>query len=211
MFLLDKKQSSSLNKYEITSFLEKNNGKLSILNSYFLEKLKTINSDGEREVKEEYRPDLLSYDIYNTHLLWNILLIYNGLYTPFQLYKGKVIKYININKIEELYNETSAFQNKRNLKIQNKPALEETTIENTEKMFIFKQKISSTNWKIFHTLKSQNLILIVQFEETDINGNITLSTLSPLLYTVTYLSDDNILLSMNDTIKRKGQCILNKS
>jgi hypothetical protein len=98
-------------RYDLQKFVEMNENVYDYLDSYFINKLTELPVFGKTFVQiEEDRADLLSYRIYGTVKFWYLLLIYNGMISPFDLVEGQEINYPRIEDIEELYFSLNALQ-----------------------------------------------------------------------------------------------------
>lgn len=92
-------------RYDMSKFMEFTNGDFEILDSYLCTQIKSLNYVGAITVKanQAYKPDLISWDIYNDTMYWWILMIYNDLDSPMQLEAGAVLVYPSLADLENLY------------------------------------------------------------------------------------------------------------
>ncbi len=103
MFYLNTTEVFTGDRFSIGRFVNFQDGLYDFLDSAFLYELKELPVFGVKQIiTEEGRPDLLSYNIYETVDLWWILLHYNDLVSPDDLKYGMAIRYPSIEDIEFL-------------------------------------------------------------------------------------------------------------
>ena len=102
-------------RYDIPKFATHTENVIDILDSYMFEKVsayyeeqvdvKDLTVDGVFEVvTEEYRPDLISYEIYDGDTqYWWLLMEFNGLIDIFQIVSGLQMKYFSLTQLEDIY------------------------------------------------------------------------------------------------------------
>lgn len=74
-----------------------------IITSEISQSLKEIPVYGNFVVTEEFRPDLISYKIYQDTMYWWIIMLYNDLTSIYQLTTGLTIKFPPLKAIEKYY------------------------------------------------------------------------------------------------------------
>lgn len=90
--------------YDTAKLLPWNVDNYDVLNSYFLQNLNTLPVSGKFTISvEEYRPDLISYNIYGTVYYWEILMLYNNITDFTQLTSGVILNYFSARDLETLY------------------------------------------------------------------------------------------------------------
>ena len=92
-------------KYLLGRFCEYLDDLYDIIPSYFLQKLRELPPKVYLTITPdiEYRPDLLSYQLYGDVQYWWLLLFYNDLISFEDLVAGLEIKYFNLVDLESLY------------------------------------------------------------------------------------------------------------
>ncbi len=94
----------STERYDAYKYLDKTEGTIDILTSYFIIEVQKLNSVGIYKITTEaYRPDLLSYRIYGHVQYWWILLLYNNIISYNELEINKEILFPSLEDIEDLY------------------------------------------------------------------------------------------------------------
>lgn len=94
----------SSERYDAAKYMEATEGTLDILTSYFINEFLDLPSVGVFQISSElYRPDLISYKIYGHVQYWWLLLLYNGLASPWEVTVGKTLAYPSLEKVEDLY------------------------------------------------------------------------------------------------------------
>ena len=100
-------------RFDLQKFVGFSEDVYDYLDSYFIEQVNKLPVFGKTIVQiEENRPDLVSYRIYGTTQFWYILMIYNGMVSPFDLTEGQELNYPKIEDIEKLYFSLNALQRK---------------------------------------------------------------------------------------------------
>ena len=100
-------------RFDLQKFVGFSEDVYDYLDSYFIEQVNKLPVFGKTIVQiEENRPDLVSYRIYGTTQFWYILMIYNGMVSPFDLTEGQELNYPRIEDIEKLYFSLNALQRK---------------------------------------------------------------------------------------------------
>lgn len=100
-------------RFDLQKFVGFSEDVYDYLDSYFIEQVNRLPVFGKTIVQiEENRPDLVSYRIYGTTQFWYILMIYNGMVSPFDLTEGQELNYPRIEDIEKLYFSLNALQRK---------------------------------------------------------------------------------------------------
>ena len=90
-------------RYDLAKFLEYSDN-FDPLTSSFLKSLKDLKYEGTYIVQgEEYRPELLAHRIYGNVQYWWILMAYNAINSHEDLTTGLVLKYPNLEDLENLY------------------------------------------------------------------------------------------------------------
>lgn len=114
MQYIDTNYSSDL-RYDIPKFAPHTENIIDILDSYLFEKIsgyykeqiniKDLSVDGVFEVTtQEYRPDLISAEIYEGDTqYWWLLMEFNDIINFMQIVSGTQIKYFDINQLEDIY------------------------------------------------------------------------------------------------------------
>lgn len=91
-------------KYDLAKFFNFEDDNFNVLDSYFIDNFKKLPNYGTFVITvEEFRPDLISYKIYETTNYWSLLLIYNNIVDFSELVNGKNINYFNVRDLESLY------------------------------------------------------------------------------------------------------------
>jgi hypothetical protein len=92
-------------KYSFGRFCKYSDDLYDVITSYFLLKLKELPVKGYLIITPdlEYRPDLLSYQLYEDTQYWWLLLYYNDLVSFEDLKSGLQIKYFDLVDLESLY------------------------------------------------------------------------------------------------------------
>ena len=100
-------------RFDLQKFVGFTENVYDYLDSYFIEQVTKLPVFGKTIVQiEENRPDLVSYRIYGTTQFWYILMLYNGMVSPFELVEGQELNYPKIEDIEKLYFSLNALQRK---------------------------------------------------------------------------------------------------
>lgn len=100
-------------RFDLQKFVGFTENVYDYLDSYFIEQVAKLPVFGKTIVQiEENRPDLVSYRIYGTTQFWYILMLYNGMVSPFELVEGQELNYPKIEDIEKLYFSLNALQHK---------------------------------------------------------------------------------------------------
>jgi hypothetical protein len=102
-------------RYDIPKFLDNTEDVLDVFDSYLFEKIggyfkeqidiKNLAVDGVFEVTtQEYRPDLISAEIYDGDTqYWWLLMEYNGIIDIFKIVSGLQMNYFSLTKLEDIY------------------------------------------------------------------------------------------------------------
>lgn len=94
----------SKDRYDLGKLIEWNEDNFDVLNSYFLENLKTLPTKGVFTITvEEERPDLISYKIYGTVLYTHLIMLYNDIIDLSDLKTGRSLNYFSVADLESLY------------------------------------------------------------------------------------------------------------
>lgn len=94
----------SNNRYDMSKFMQFDTDSYNILDSYLCSQVKKLPYSGALAVTTQVnRPDLISYDIYGHTQYWWLLMLYNDYTSPYDLTSGALVKYPNLNSIENLY------------------------------------------------------------------------------------------------------------
>lgn len=105
MFFLNTstEQNETGDKFDISRFMELQQH-YDPFWSYLLNKIHLVPAQGSYRIdQEEGRPELLSYNLYETIKYWWLLLVYNRKVCPFDLKQGEYIKYPSIINIDRVY------------------------------------------------------------------------------------------------------------
>lgn len=103
MFFIDTSLNTTT-RFDLIKFLKFDIDNIDCLTSYVLSALKYLPEIGTYDVREEeYRPDLLSYNIYQDTQYWWLLMWYNSILSIRDLKSGMTIKYPSKNSLEDLY------------------------------------------------------------------------------------------------------------
>lgn len=91
-------------KYSLEKFMPFLEDNFDVLDSYFLENFNSLPARGNFIITtEEYRPDLVSYKIYDTVNYWSLILLYNNIKDFDELITGKVLNYFDVRDLESLF------------------------------------------------------------------------------------------------------------
>jgi len=92
-------------KYSLGRFCEYLDDLYDVIPSYFLQRLRNLPVKGYLTITPdlEFRPDLLSYNLYGETQYWWLLLFYNDLISFEDLVSGLEIKYFDLVDLESLY------------------------------------------------------------------------------------------------------------
>lgn len=91
-------------RYSLEKFMPFLEDNFDVLDSYFLENLNLLPVLGSFTITtEEYRPDLISYRIYNTVSYWSLLLLYNSVKDLDELITGRSLNYFDARDLESLF------------------------------------------------------------------------------------------------------------
>lgn len=91
-----------LSRYDIANYVELANGRFDVFNSYLLTQLPHLSEAGRYTITtEEFLPQLIAYKIYGDNSLWQLLLYYSQLRIQ-DLTPGTLVKYFNINDLDNL-------------------------------------------------------------------------------------------------------------
>lgn len=73
--------------------------------SWFVQQLNLLPVQGTRPVgaQAEFRPDLLSYDIFKDTQYWELLLLYNNIFDFTDLKSNLTVRYFRISDLENLF------------------------------------------------------------------------------------------------------------
>lgn len=107
MFYINKqaiKDNEPLSRYDARKFVEFSFNTYIIETSFFYRELIKLPIQGVTKVRgEQYKPWLISYRIYKTEEMWDILAEYNQLISIFQFTEGLELRYPSLSSIEQLY------------------------------------------------------------------------------------------------------------
>jgi len=107
MFYLNKKaikEDLPVSRYDVRKFTEFSENTYIIETSYFYKELIKLPLSGITKVRgEQNKPWLISYRIYKTEEMWDILAEYNQLISIFQFTEGLELKYPSLSDVEQLY------------------------------------------------------------------------------------------------------------
>jgi len=106
MFMIDADYESS-DRLDIARYMlytdENDDGVYDALDSRLLVKIPTLKTAGTFVVtRQEFRPDLVSYELYQQVNYWWVILHYNGLTSPLEITQGTRLKYPSIQDVESL-------------------------------------------------------------------------------------------------------------
>lgn len=94
----------SVNRYDMSRFIEFDTDNFCILDSYLCLQIKELPYTGAITVTtQEYRPDLVSYDIYGHTQYWWLLMLYNDYVSPLELTAGALVLYPSLDSLENIY------------------------------------------------------------------------------------------------------------
>ena len=113
-YLSDEKKES---RYDLSLFMEfvPSAETFDVLSSHFIKELLKLPVNGEHRVlKDENRPDLISWRIYGTTQHWWILMLYNRKWFFQDVNLGDVFEYPSLQSIEDLYFRLKALASSRN-------------------------------------------------------------------------------------------------
>lgn len=92
------------NKFDMINFLNFDVDNIDCHGSYMLENIRTLSQVGIMKITaEQYRPDMLSYNLYGITDYWWILMWYNSIVNISDLVSGVEIRYPSQVDIENLY------------------------------------------------------------------------------------------------------------
>lgn len=115
MYYINNKMSS-INRYDMSKFLEFDTDSYCILDSFLCSQIKNLPYSGALAVTTQVnRPDLVSYDIYGHTQYWWLIMLYNDYTSPTDLTSGALVKYPSLNSIENLYFTLSTRQKTKDL------------------------------------------------------------------------------------------------
>ena len=92
-----------VNRYDYSHVVEFRDGMYDDFTSYFLTELKKQPSAGFYTIAIARRPDVYSYDIYQTTRYWHILLEYNNIVLLNSLTAGLRLEYPPLAALENIY------------------------------------------------------------------------------------------------------------
>ncbi|QIG71451.1 baseplate wedge subunit protein [Rhizobium phage RHph_TM39] len=95
-----------INRYDQAKFMPYSEDMYDILDSTFMDKLRTIGKYGVFTVtSEDGRPDLIAEKIYGLGYsqYWWILMLYNDIVDPEDIVTGTVIRYPSVSTLENIY------------------------------------------------------------------------------------------------------------
>ena len=90
-------------RYDLSTLMEFREGVYDEFTSYFIENVKALPSAGTYIIKEEFRPDIYSYDIYKSTDYWQILLLYNNTVLMTDLIRGTTLSFPSQARLESVY------------------------------------------------------------------------------------------------------------
>lgn len=103
MFFINTDTDSTIDKFDMSRFMDYQNH-YDPFWSYLFNKIQLLPAQGSYRIDtEEGRPELLSYNLYETTKYWWLLLVYNRKICPFDLKQGEYIKYPSIITIDRVY------------------------------------------------------------------------------------------------------------
>ena len=101
-YIIDELETTS--KFDMIRFLDFNVDNIDCHGSYMLENIPKLPLIGILTITtEQYRPDILSYDLYGTTEYWWILMWYNSIVNISDLVSGVQINFPSKTSIENLY------------------------------------------------------------------------------------------------------------
>ena len=89
------------NRYNIELYVDSYRGFLDLIFPAFEKELLNLPIEGTLVVDKSFRPDYISYKLYNTFDLWWAILMFNGI-SIFNFVAGKEIRFFSIGDFEEL-------------------------------------------------------------------------------------------------------------
>lgn len=103
MFFIDNSLDTTT-RFDMIKFFNFDVDNIDCLTSFMMRALKILPKIGTYTIKEEeYRPDLLSYKLYNDTQFWWLLMWYNSILSIKDLKSGLSIDYPSKNNLEDLY------------------------------------------------------------------------------------------------------------
>lgn len=103
MFYIDN-EIETTRKFDMIKFMEFNKDNSDPLNSFIISNIKNLPEQGTYTItSSEFRPDMLSFNIYNDTQYWWLLLLYNEINNINEIVVGKVIRYPSLNNLQNLY------------------------------------------------------------------------------------------------------------
>jgi len=101
-------------RYDIPKFCSLEEDVFDIMDSFLFEKVSAIYKrqfdvkdlavDGVYEVTtQEYRPDIISYEIYGDTQYWWLLMDFNNIIDIFSIVTGVQIQYFSLSELEDIY------------------------------------------------------------------------------------------------------------
>lgn len=94
----------SKERFDLGKLLEFTNEGYDVLNSTFLEELKSLPEKGVYIVSgEDGKPALISHKIYGSTQYWWVLMFYNGILKSDDIVSNMAISYPSLNRLEDLF------------------------------------------------------------------------------------------------------------
>lgn len=192
----------SKEKYDIAKFLEFNVDNHDPLTSYFLDEIIKLPVIGKYTVQtEQYKPTLISYDIYQDISYWWILMVYNNIFDVKKLTTNTVLNYFSKSDLDDLYFSLKS----RQVLNDNLKNTEVTTVANTtnsDKNLVLTQVILSNVWEFKHNLKKRPSVTVIVKDDL---GNEVI-VYPKITYPVGF---EESKVRIEFSIPKKGKVILN--
>lgn len=103
MFYINR-QVTTEQRFDLQRYVGREEGAYEIVNSYLLAQIRTLPVVGIFTIlMSPYRPDLISYAIYNDTQYWPYLLEYNDILELTDLKIGVRLNYFSLDRLEEIY------------------------------------------------------------------------------------------------------------
>ena len=152
---------TSKEKYDIAKFLEFNVDNYDPLTSYFLDEIIKLPLIGKYTIQsEQYKPTLISYDIYQDVNYWWLLMVYNNIFDIRKLTTNTILNYFSKSDLDTLYFSLKSRQ-VLNDNLKNTEVTKVANTTNSDKNIVLTQVILSQVWEFKHNLKKRPSITVI--------------------------------------------------
>lgn len=105
--------NDDLQRFDLSKFMKFEHGIYDPLTSFAFEEIRNLPIGGNYIVNgKNYRPDWISFEIYETDQFWWAIMLYNGLVSVNEIQHGMELTYPLIGSLEDFYFDLKIRQNR---------------------------------------------------------------------------------------------------